>query len=533
MSNAQMGPPRPSFEKGEGSKSWMDYFVDGVESFTPSAKKTFAGRLLPGFDWSLPMDSPEFKLGVIPYRDASQIDPDTNQAVLNSFFARLPCYSWFGNTDSRFLSPSARKFMMGNFDPSDMWDPVADIRQVAYQSADPAIKNLTKNDPNSKDGPVIPYPGWKCFFNFYGHDVTNQEWKNAVIIVSNKGGEDLLTKMGEWRPGPEGIIDPNWPDYLFGDITDPARGLLATATQIPSTPQAFGGFVFVPGNHKSANGAQVLSVGPDILRARHNIWSEEALKIYSYQELVNFLVEDGAIPYELIQQACGGRASVPAKPTSYSSASTAPTAGQPTPAPVAAAPAPAPVAAAPAPAPTPAPAPVAAAPAPAPAPAPVAAAPAPAPDPVVAEPKFWVTNTATGVCESTPLAAGVIEHDLAHGASYMLMTEDQSSGWKSPEELGFAGPPQSPPSAAPAPAPVAAAPTPAPAPAAAPTPAEPTSAPQQALAQHTAPTQAAGALQADEKARFAELDAKGVLGMTNDEVSEWALLGSRVNTPAQ
>ena len=34
-------------------------------------------------------------------------------------------------------------------------------------------------------------------------------------------------------------------------------------------------------------------------------------------------------------------------------------------------------------------------------------------------------------------------------------------------------------------------------------------------------------LSAEEKARFEELDVKGVLGMTNDEVREWADLGHR------
>ena len=497
-----MGPPRPTFERPDSERSWMDYFQDGVHSFTPSAKKSYAGRILPGFDWANNPDpaAPAFKQSIIPYRDASQLD-ENNQAAFNSFFIRVQAYAFFGNASAKFLSPLTRKQMVGNYGTEDFWDPVLDVRQVASQSTDPNIKNLTKRPKDSREGPVIPYPGWKCFFNFYGHDTSStQEVKNAVLITPNKGGEDLCEKLSEWRPGIEKVLDPNWPDYLFGDITDPQTGLWITASQIPGTPQNFGGFTLVPSSHKSAQGAVQKPVGPDVINARYNIWTEEALMIYSYQDLVNFMVEDGAIPYELIEQACSGKCTVPPKPTSYASASM-PTATSPAQTPPAA--------------PTPA-----APPAPAPAQAAPPAAPPAAPEPP--EVKYWVTDLDTGSVLPDMYAASAVTSFLESGRNLSLMTEDQSSGWKTPAELGLGGtnPPAGPPPPAqdtnvPAPATTAA------------------STPADVLSQGTAPTDTDNApLSDEERARLNELNGIGTEAMTPDQVVEWAQLGSRDSVKA-
>ena len=473
-----MGPPRPTFEGNDNERGWMDFFQDGVHSFTPSQKKTFVGRILPGFDWSLPVGTPEFQQGYTPYRDASQIGED-NQALFNSFFIRVPCYSFFGKASSRFLSPSVRKYMVGDYDPSDMWDPVQDIRNVAVNHSDPTIKALTKKEEGKIGNPTIPYPGWKCFYNFYGHDISNEDWKNAVVVVPSNGGKDLGEKLSEWRPAQENILDKNWPNYLYGDITDPQTGLTVTAKQIPGTPQSFGGFAIVQGKHKTAQGARPQAVSDEVIAARYNLWSEDALKVYSYQELVDFMVEDGDVPYELIEQACSGRANVAKKPTSYKAASTAqeprntqpPTSNTQQP------------------------------PAPAPPQEQVSTPPPPAPIDEEEE-KFWVSKDGKVLPDLYPKSA--VDGFVASGSTVLTMPKDQSTTW---EAVKAPSTPPAPPVTDDS------------------VELEEVSPTQQALVQATQVADADG-LTAEQKAQWEELDAKGPNNLTPEELSEWARLGA-------
>jgi hypothetical protein len=497
----------------------MDYFQPGVTAFVPTAKKTFVGRILPGFDWRFPADSAEFKNAVIPYRDSATEDPETKQGVLNSFFIRVPAYSWFGNAKARFLSPAARRNMVEPYEASDLWDPVTDVRNFALQSANPDIKNLAKKPVSAKEGPVLPYPGWKCLFNYYGHDVTEHGWKNAVIVVSDTGGTDLVDKLSEWRPGIESVVDTEWPDYLFGDITHPETGLLTTAAQIPGNPQAFSGFTLTSGTHKSAQGVQRMAVPPQAVQGRYNIWSSDCLKIYTYQELVDFLVEDGAIPYELVQQACGGRSNVGKKPTSFAAATqpwqTADVVSNAMPAP------------------------------PTPAPAPAPPAPAPA---FIAGKKFWVTDMTTNTVLSGLQTEQDVAEKVSQGAQYFLMSEDQSGGWMPASTFGFMPPaPAAPAPAAPVAMPAPAAPAPA-APAAMPAPAAPVApvAPVVPMSMPSAPPtpelpqQAKSAIEMSlaiqagnvlprteiQQTRFTELSEKGYANLSIEETREYLELNT-------
>jgi hypothetical protein len=114
----------------------------------------------------------------------------------------------------------------------------------------------------------------------------------------------------------EQTIDPNWPHYLYGDITDPQSGIMVETTSIPSNPQPFNGFVFTTGSHKSLKGVRQYPVPPEALAGRYHLYGDSsAFKIMGAQEIVEFLVEDGAIPYNIIEEVCSNYAHIPARPS--------------------------------------------------------------------------------------------------------------------------------------------------------------------------------------------------------------------------
>ncbi len=296
---------------------WGGYYKPGVYGSTPTQKKMFSGRILPAFNYALSQADSDFQTSWMPYRNADNIDSETNQPVLSAFFAVVAAYSWFGNKQVSFLSPSTLRFTHSVSKGPELIDPVQDIRNFAKKHDDPAIRALIERPENKKDAKiVIPYPQRRYVFNFYGTAGTDRNVRNYLIDVSQKAFEDLAGKLSEWRPAHEQTIDPNWPHYLYGDITDPQNGVMIETTSIPSNPQPFNGFVFTTGSHKSLKGVRQYPVPAEALAGRYHLYGDNsAFKIMGAQEIVEFLVEDGAIPYHLIEEVCSNYAHVPARPS--------------------------------------------------------------------------------------------------------------------------------------------------------------------------------------------------------------------------
>ena len=302
--------------RNEGGSYWGGYLKQGIYGATPTQKKAFTGRILPMFDYDLSTADENFLRSWSPYRNADKINSATGQPELTGFFGVAACYSWFGNKNVSFVSPSSRRFIQGITKGAELIDPVFDIRMYAKKHADPAIRALIERNENKKDAKVVlPYANIRYFFNFYGSTNSDRIIKNYVIDVSKKGFEDLADKLGEWRPGHETVLDPAWPNYLFGDITNPALGLMVDTVQIPGNPQPFNGFIFTNTSHKSLKGTRQLAVPEEALLNRVHFYGDNsAFKIMDAQEIVDFLVEDGAIPYHLIQEVCSHYCSVPPEP---------------------------------------------------------------------------------------------------------------------------------------------------------------------------------------------------------------------------
>lgn len=295
---------------------WGGYYKPGVYGGTPTQKKMFSGRILPAFNYELSTADANFASSWIPYRNVNNIDEQTNQPVLNAFFAVVAAYSWFGNKQVSFLSPSTLRFTHSISRGPELIDPVQDIRNFARKHEDPAIRALTERPANVKDAKIIiPYAQRRYVFNFYGTAGSDRTQRNYLVDVSQKAFEDLAGKLSEWRPSHEQPLDNNWPNYLYGDITDPNNGVMVDTVAIPSNPQPFNGFIFTSGSHKSTKGVRQCPVPTEALTGRYQLYGDASVfKIMQAQEIVEFLVEDGAIPYHLIQEVCGNYCNVPPPP---------------------------------------------------------------------------------------------------------------------------------------------------------------------------------------------------------------------------
>lgn len=302
---------------GKGGNSyWGGFLKQGVYGATPSQKKSFRGRILPMFDYSLSKADSLFTSSWAPYRDVNNVIADTGQPDFTAFFGVAAAYSWFGNKNVSFLSATTLKYTHGITRGPELCDPVMDIRNYARKHDDPAIRALCEKEENKKDAKtILPFPSIRYFFNFYGTSGVDRTPRNYVIDMPKKAFDDLAAKLSEWRPAHEAVVDENWPNFLYGDITDPETGLMVDTVQIPSVPQPFNGFVLTSGSHKSLRGTQQMPVPKEALLHRSQFYHDESVfKILPVQEIVDFLVDDGAIPYHLVQQICSSYANINPQP---------------------------------------------------------------------------------------------------------------------------------------------------------------------------------------------------------------------------
>jgi hypothetical protein len=545
------------------TNSRYGYFQPGVESLYVKDGSVRFVRLLPARDPSFSVNDPAYLTSFIPYRDASYIDKDTKLPAYTSWYLMVRGYKFAGRTGGSFLSPATLR-SLGISEGTE--DPLVDIRKLCKDNDN--YKHLLDvklgNGKKSKD--LLPKLKFSPIINVLAFNERYQPEKVCVLEISGMAMEDLQRKLCMPRPAGQNPITPAWDKFMVGDPTDPMTGLVAKikhggvqgSTGMVSTALvSFSDSEYQLQGHNAYPIDPNTQTGQEILKSRYNLFSDKALKIWDYQEIVNWIIEDNTIPYELVQEACSYKANIPPRPAqavthSFGAAPgfQAPNTGAPAFAPHApafnapgfqtpaapafsapaapafggapAAPAFGGAPAAPAfggaPAFSPAPAatddddvpmtfggqvpppanlglPAAPVPPAAPVTPPAPAMPTPPPAPVVEE-KFWIINGNQPVL--TPKSA--VKDYAAAGYSGPVMAENQVGGWKTLADFGLAPVVAAP--AAPTPPPVAptapVAPTPPPAPAAQPV---------QAPVASSLPAPTGGGLTEEQRKRLTELQA--------------------------
>lgn len=469
--------------KPSSSLSFTPMFKTPTTRFLPSAKNMVTGVFLPGFDWGrFPNpNAPEFKTSYTPYRDATSVDETGHPKVL------VPCafikvHTQVGPKRDDYVSPASREFLYrSENDFGSTEDPLQDIVAAASQESSP-WHHLTKEGsvPNSKY-PLLQWASTKCVFNVKavnskdmgGMPKQGLAFFSKTLLVEFQRLMNIPRMAGQ-VPVPR---DPEWPDYLYGDVTNPNRPVEFRTLQRSNPTNETQKYTGVAFGSNEVNLMGVVSspvITQEELNNRINIFDPTIYNILSYQELLDKLVADNWIPAELVKLACGAKGNIggpqhtgqpemayqqPAAAPYVPQAQVpnyGPSVGHHAPA-AAAAPYTPQAAAAPY---TP---------------------PAPAADSLPMVHNYWVVGDDGVVVlkERAELQALI----LARRVDVMLMSEDQTSGWKPATQFGFALPVV--PTAAPAP------PSPPTAPAA-PTPPSPPTAPaaQQPVWTNTAPAAA-------------------------------------------
>lgn len=314
------GSQSESFTSGD---SRYGCYQKGVNVLYPKAGKTIIGRVLPGRDFNLSVNDASFPTSIVPYRidDGKEIDADTKTPGFSNWFQMIVEYNFVGRTKASFLSPFTLSRL--NIAGADTRDPLMEIR--AHAKATPKWEAVYKQElgtgKNTK--PLLPMISTRGVVNWLNFDPATRKPEGQYLLPMSLGAiKALKVAMACPRPATQNPIGPGkWFDkYLLGDITDPLYGLMGWFSEISAGMNSR-----TQGLHFSQSGFELqgsmpcpidpnTEFGRNVLAGRYALGSSKVLKLLEYQDIVNWAVEDGQIPYELIQEALGNSCAIPPRP---------------------------------------------------------------------------------------------------------------------------------------------------------------------------------------------------------------------------
>ena len=298
---------------------YPSFFKDGVEHITfrrpKSDQDTFKTRILPAFDYDVESNVDLFKTSYAPFMKS--------KGIYSEWVAFIRGYTWFGDLRTELISPDTvhiRNFEKYPF-PRSGTDPISDLRSFIFfgkrdnktllDGVTPLIsdedytliaKPLSKNE--SVKLPAKP----RVFAISNALIMEEGEWKVKILVYSEQVFNVLTTILKQYTPRSyTSIISENFPDLLFGDITDPVTGSVLYGKDIYNPAMKNDIFGLSPSLSKDNDdltGRSCLEVTNDQLAKRYDLSDDEnVLDIWTYERILDLLCKDPMVPIELLKKA--------------------------------------------------------------------------------------------------------------------------------------------------------------------------------------------------------------------------------------
>lgn len=305
--------------QGEAKRDFsVGFFHDGVRTIGLNKKTSYQFRILPAFDANRFRETDaEYATSYLPYRDKNLNPDSTNTEGFTPWYYVFRVHHFLGRLNKSFVSP-----LTGHHGSPVGIDPVLDCYMLCKKTD--SLKHLIEKPKNKTDGfnAVVTTPRNMPFFNVLV--LQEKQWVNAVMYCTISAMDDLKGKLALRAGRNDAVISPEWPDYIYGDVTHPTQGLLATSRVSKVGTNAIEtSCIFFSSRDGVLDGSQTAPVDPSTpfgqqtLSGRYNLLDpEKVIKVATYDEILEYIVKDGTIPYEVICAACQPHcARIPAPPT--------------------------------------------------------------------------------------------------------------------------------------------------------------------------------------------------------------------------
>ena len=295
------------------------FFRPTVRAMEFNKKNTYGVRILPAYelDESLNPTSPT---SWVAYRNPNELDPSSSKPMFTSWYYTFKGYKFRGNAKKGFLSPLT-------FEATDCRgkDPLYDCYLTARNAGDGhEWHELVEKGEDSKEGfsAVLEKPRVFAAMNAMV-ELDKNKLENRVVIVTKPSLDHLKEQLNQLTPRGDQPIDPDWEEFVLGDITGPAHGLWGFVKEGSFNDAGMKTMLFQFAQSKDRSiGARQWPIdlnspwGQEILARRYHIGDlENVTHILTAEEILEFIVNDGFLPPDLVEAACADSWSIPKSKT--------------------------------------------------------------------------------------------------------------------------------------------------------------------------------------------------------------------------
>lgn len=301
MAKLNLNTGAAAFDQTEYTSNRIGFFKKPIKYTFLSTKTPCSGVILPAFDPTYSDNDPMRGTSVGAYRQ--DVASDGTHKDFTKWLIPLRVYTFFGKSSSMIISPSI----------AGLPDPIAELHNhVKYECKDDtSLQYLIKKSPTSK-APVLPYAKKMGFMNAWCNPTYVKEGSddvgetNRVLIINKTASLMLFDALNTYRPAfVKTPNDERWEEYLYGDITNPACALRFNSVNTTlSTGVQMSCLSF--GNPPKTQPVRA-RITEEMLAGRADLEDDEVLNIPSYEELVDLLIDEGMVPYDLIARVCSDK----------------------------------------------------------------------------------------------------------------------------------------------------------------------------------------------------------------------------------
>ncbi len=302
---------RPLLGEDPRQDGWKVYVI-GKQSVDHKLK----GVILPSYDFTMSLSDESFGAYVgACWTDQPQKNLERHFAA-NAFALPLAMYPFLGPRKEHWLSPSNRVNMIGNdtIDKDDAADAFDDLNKWIRRnkSLSQAKKDFFLKADKMTDDPLVPGRSVRYFALNECRDNENQDWHLALTMFTSSAYSYMLEQMRWIHQDKTPPRDPNWPNYMLGDPTDPRAALVWHVDKVqldPKDPQQTNCIKFTEKREFLDEDQRTREISKVTLAKRFLLPDPANWNIPTYEDQVEFMLAnyDPAVTADMIRAACSAR----------------------------------------------------------------------------------------------------------------------------------------------------------------------------------------------------------------------------------
>lgn len=276
-------------------------------------------RILPGMDFSYQDNTEALLSSTEPFK--------TPSGQYTSWAQFVKGYMYFGKLRTHLLSPDTLDVSSHKY-PRKGVDAINDLRRFIYfNSGKYATSNpytgaptitqeeaklieFQQNFQASLESCTLPSkPRTLVLSNILHKNNTSGEMEQKIGVYSEQMFQTLIQIVKHQIPVNSGLapVSENYPDLLFGDVTDQNTGCLLEVRYCRNSLTNSNILTLTPSkdpNNETRLGHTIYPVSDDILRKRYILCDpDNVLDIWSYQRQLDLLCKDPLVPVTLLKKA--------------------------------------------------------------------------------------------------------------------------------------------------------------------------------------------------------------------------------------